>query len=296
MRWDRFFTLAAARPLARPMFARLPVLMYHSISDDPETGVNPYFKVCTSPARFADQMQWLADAGWRGVTLSEGLAALNAPAAQSSIRNAPSSTARNARLVVLTFDDGFKDFHSAAWPVLQQHGFTATMYLPSAFIGFKTRQFNGRNCLTWPEIDEMRRAGMEFGSHTVNHPRLVELRWPQIESELRDSRAELEQNIGCAMPHFAYPYGFPQAEKSFVRNLRQRMIDAGYSTNVTTIAGCTRVDHDPYLIPRLPANNDDDRSLFEAKLAGAYDWLGYSQFLTKQFARWVHPNRRPVAS
>ena len=48
--------------------------MYHSVSDDPETGVHPYFRTCVSPARFAEQMAFLADHGYRGVTLSEGLA------------------------------------------------------------------------------------------------------------------------------------------------------------------------------------------------------------------------------
>jgi len=55
---------------------RIPILMYHSISDDPEPNFSPYYKVCTSPRRFAEHMQWLADSGYRGVTLSEGLAAL----------------------------------------------------------------------------------------------------------------------------------------------------------------------------------------------------------------------------
>ncbi|MES1168557.1 MAG: hypothetical protein ABUL61_05255, partial [Oleiharenicola lentus] len=52
----------------------LPILMYHSISADPEAGVGDYYKVCTSPSRFAEHLQWLADWGYRGVTLSEGLA------------------------------------------------------------------------------------------------------------------------------------------------------------------------------------------------------------------------------
>ena len=89
MRFDRLITLGAVRPVRRaldrlpalglrrsPFDPRLPILMYHSISDDPEPRVRPYYKVCTSPRRFAEQMQWLADWGYRGVTLSEGLAML----------------------------------------------------------------------------------------------------------------------------------------------------------------------------------------------------------------------------
>jgi len=58
--------------------------MYHSISDDPETGVSPYYRVCTFPRRFAEQMKWLADWGYRGVTLSEGLAWLKREARQTT--------------------------------------------------------------------------------------------------------------------------------------------------------------------------------------------------------------------
>ena len=79
-----------------------------------------------------------------------------------------------ARAVVITFDDGFRDFYTAAFPVMQEHQFTATVFLPTAFIGEDRRSFKGAECLTWEEVRRLRRAGVQFGSHTVNHPRLVE--------------------------------------------------------------------------------------------------------------------------
>src|SRR5690606_23092435 len=112
---------------------QLPVLMYHSISDDPEPTFSPYYKVCTAPARFSEHMHWLAEAGWRGTTLSDGLDWL---AGKKQITGRP---------VAITFDDGFRDFHTAAFPALQRHGFSATMYLPTAFIGDQRRQFKGRD-------------------------------------------------------------------------------------------------------------------------------------------------------
>src|SRR5580698_4334052 len=89
MRFDRLSTLGVVNPFfritgqfaarnSRPAanYSPLPILMYHSISDDPESDSQPYFKVCTSPRRFADHMQWLADLGYQGVNLNQGLAAL----------------------------------------------------------------------------------------------------------------------------------------------------------------------------------------------------------------------------
>src|SRR5580704_10339931 len=119
MRFDRSVTLCLSRPLQsiglRPRDSRLPILMYHSISEGRESARSAYYKVCTSSRRFAEQMQNLADTGWQGVSLREGLEML---AGRKQIAGRP---------VAITFDDGFHDFYTAAFPLLNQHGFSATM-------------------------------------------------------------------------------------------------------------------------------------------------------------------------
>ncbi len=164
---------------------RVPILMYHSISDDPEPGVSPYYRVNASPAVFRQHMQFLADHDYHTISLDQLVSAFP------------------KKPVVLTFDDGFRDFYTEAFPVLQEHGFTATVFLPTAFIGgsrsVQGSRFDGsgfkvpshfpfRNphsaFLTWNEVRELLRHGIHFGSHTVNHPKLVELDWPEIKSEL----------------------------------------------------------------------------------------------------------------
>ncbi|HWF19894.1 MAG TPA: polysaccharide deacetylase family protein, partial [Verrucomicrobiae bacterium] len=60
-----------------------------------------------------------------------------------------------------------------AFPVLQQHGFSATMFLPTAFIREKRRMFKERECMTWNEARELHRAGIEFGSTPSIIPRFM---------------------------------------------------------------------------------------------------------------------------
>ena len=74
--------------------------MYHRISDDPEIDRSDYYKVCTSPERFAEQMQWLADWGYEGVTLSEGLAWLRAAEQRSEVGCRRSEVIADLRMVI----------------------------------------------------------------------------------------------------------------------------------------------------------------------------------------------------
>lgn len=304
MRLDRIATLGVIYPAHRMMervglcssspvgqVDRLVILMYHSISDDLELGCAPYYRVCTTPKLFADQMQWLAELGCSVVTMSEALRVLRKePLTQ--IQNPPDG---GRTYVVITFDDGFRDFYATAYPILLRHNFLATMYLPTSFIRNERQSFKSRDCLTWNEVRELHRAGIEFGSHTVTHPRLVQLQWPAIERELVDSRAVIEQEIGAPIRSFAYPYAYPQAEAEFTRRIHRLLEASGYESSVTTMVGTASLPFDRLALPRLPVNSADDRPLFIAKLSGCYDWLALPQLLFKGFIRWFSPASRPIA-
>lgn len=273
IRFDRALTTAVFHPLRRALGQgelRLPVLMYHRISDDPEEGVSPYYRVNTSPSVFRRHLQQLADEGCRTINL--------AALAGQLTRQEPLAP----KTVVITFDDGFRDFGTEAFPALQEHGFTATVFLPTAFIQSERRSFKGTACLTWEEVRQLRKAGVEFGSHSVNHPKLVELGWAEIERELRDSKEQLEQQLGEEVTTFAYPYAFPQDDPEFVRGLRGRLREAGYCCCASTDIGRVRAGDDPFRMKRLPANSLDDEGLFRAKLEGGYDWLAWPQAAIKK--------------
>jgi peptidoglycan/xylan/chitin deacetylase (PgdA/CDA1 family) len=216
-------------------------------------------------------MRILREEGYTGVTLSDGLRAIQRPQ--------PGTT----RPVVLTFDDGYCDFLTCAVPVLQRHGFKATMYLPTAFIGDGRRRFKGRDCLTWAEVAELHRAGFEFGSHTVTHPRLVDLPWNEIREQLLESRQAIESHVNASITTFAYPYAFPQHQRKFTSGLRDVLRACGYHTAVTTKIGHVRAGDDLLSLRRLPVNSADDPALFRAKLQGFYNWMAAPQLAAKTF-------------
>jgi peptidoglycan/xylan/chitin deacetylase (PgdA/CDA1 family) len=278
MRIDRQLTTALFHPLQRAGIAatgfRLPILMFHSVSDDPENGVSPYFKTNTAPGVFRRQMEQLAGAGYKTVDLMQAVRLL------STGDQPPKKT------VVVTFDDGFRDFYVHAFPALREHGFTATVFLPTAFISDRRLCFKNTECLIWNEVREMRARGIAFGSHTVNHPKLIELSRTQVEHELLDSKAEMERQLGDRVETFAFPYAFPQGNGFFARDLRDLLIQTGYACCVTTELGRVKIGDDPYRLKRLPVNSLDDEALLRAKLEGGYDWLGWPQYLIKKVKKW----------
>jgi len=285
LRLDRFAALYVVAPWRRctsASDAAIPVLMYHSVSDAPETHIAPYFQTRTSPAVLGSHLQWLRENGYRSIHLEDLPSLLDG--------HAPFSQ----RLVCITFDDGFQDFYTAAAPLLAEHGFRATMFLPSGFVKHTRASFKDQPCLTWNEVNELRRLGMRFGSHTVSHPRLHGMPWAQIQQELELSRKALEDQLGERVATFAYPFAYPSADSAFVERFEDLLQRTGYQVNVTTEVGRAQPGCNPLRVPRLPVNSCDDRHLFACKLAGAYDWLERPQRLLKHCKRWLRGSAAPA--
>lgn len=148
--------------------------MYHSITDREAEVSHPYFQTNTKPEVFASQMQYLADNDYKVINLSEAVSLISGGSPQ--LLNQPIYSITSPRkYCVLTWDDGYRDFHDVAWPVLKKHGFTATMFLPTGFISNERKRLNGRDCLTWDEVVALAGEGAAFGAHTVSHVQLYEL-------------------------------------------------------------------------------------------------------------------------
>jgi peptidoglycan/xylan/chitin deacetylase (PgdA/CDA1 family) len=235
---------------------KLPILTYHNIEKAPACRLP---RLYVEPAEFARQMAWLARLGYRGVSLSEGLARLRAGKA--------------ARCAVLTFDDGYVDNLVHAAPVLGRFGFGATCFIVSDHIGDHNRWDTRLGEVSKPlmhagQLREWQARGLELGSHTRSHPRLHELPADLALQEVVGSRRALQELTGAPIAHFCYPYGdCSAAVAAIVRG-------AGYESAVTGRRGRARASDDPFQLPRLSVNGGKSLLKFLLKVATPYADVG----------------------
>jgi len=270
-RADRFVTLYVFQPLRRlrAQGTRIPILMYHGISDFDDSRRHPYYRTLTAPRVFDQHLKFLHDNGYRTTSLSDAVRCLRG------------SEPDTKKTVVITFDDGFQDFYTNAFPTLGRYGFSATMFLPTAYIDRYVRKFNDVECLTWSQVRELQNAGMQFGSHTVTHPQLKNLDLKNLEDEIRCSKQRIEEELGSPVTSFAYPYAFPETDVPFRQQLGELLEKNGYENGVSTIIGTADRAGDRFFLKRLPMNSCDDLRLLKAKLEGGYDWLHTLQYASK---------------
>jgi len=185
--------------------ASLPILTYHSIDDSGSV-------ISIAPALFRQQMAYLAEYGWQTLTLSE------------AVRHLASGRPTPPDAVVLTFDDGFENVYTEAFPVLERYGFRATVFLITdycggAIDGYGPSAATGRlPVMDWPAIAEMHAYGVEFGAHTLTHPDLTRLSPQAAEHEMVTSKTVIQDRLGTTVDVFAYPYGsFNGAVKAIAR-------------------------------------------------------------------------------
>ena len=259
LRLDRLVTLSCVQPCLKFLAVKdqsVPILMYHSITDEDESAVRAYYRTTTSPSVFALQLQHLRDQGYASWSLAD------------AVNHLQTEGVPGGRFVVITFDDGYTDFRRHAFPILQEYGFTATVFLPTAYIGDSPISFKGRECLTWAEVREMDQNGISFGSHTVTHPQLRELKPSAIRDEVGDSKETIENKLGHEVDSFAYPYAFPQTDSDFKSTLGEFLKEAGYRTGVCTVVGRANRASDPLLSRALAYQLLGRRCLIPSQVDG----------------------------
>lgn len=271
-RLDQFITLYLYSPLVRvvgPTNNRfVPILKYHSISANLFGQSHPYFQINTQPEVFSRQMRWLKSQGYQGIDLSEMLEGLAA--------------GRNmSKKVVITFDDGYRDFLTEGFSVLKQCGFTATVFLVTDRIRKTPMRHEGVDYLTWGDVRQLHAEGIQFGSRTVTHPDLRSLELEQIDYEIGYSKEVIEQEIGEPVESFSYPFPFPEEDRDFARFIGDTLENQGFKNGVSSIIGRARGGHNPFFLPRLPMNSWDTSEMLKAKLTGGYDWMHFLQWCHK---------------
>lgn len=231
---------------------KVPVITYHSIDESGSV-------ISTSPEVFRRQMEFLSGAGYRTITLSELV---------SSLRDAEAVVPANT--VVLTFDDGFRNFYSEAFPVLSDHGFNATVFVVTDFCGRHNdwagnpADFPRSELLSWREIKELAGCGVDFGSHTRSHPDLTELSAAEMECEIVESKHLLADALGRETRTFAYPFG---RSTPAIRQRVREHYDAACSTDL----GKVTVRSDPASLKRIDSYYLADRRILEKISSRTFD-------------------------
>jgi peptidoglycan/xylan/chitin deacetylase (PgdA/CDA1 family) len=199
-----------------------PILMYHYVRAV-DQGADPLgWELSITPELLDQQLALLAQQGYTGVRMD---------VLARCMRGEPLCPPRP---VALTFDDGYADAYTAALPVLQRYGFTATFYIVSGFVGQP-------GYMTWEQLAVLRDAGMEIGAHSISHPDLTTLDAFGLARQLNEPKAEIEARLGVRVVSFCYPAG--RYNGAVIEAVRA----AGYE-NATT----TRWDNDYSDLLALP--------------------------------------------
>ena len=224
-------------------YQTVPVLCYHRFGSGGG-------RMTVTPARFAEQMQWLVDNGYRVVRLAQlgdylaGRAALP------------------PRAVVVTVDDGYASFHQHAWPVLRRLGLPATLFVYTDFIGAGL-------AVGWPQLQELSSSGLvDVQVHSKTHRNLIERqggesdeRYRQsLDQEIRVPRELLQQRLPTPVQHYAYPFGDANEQ---VLDLLARQ---HYTLAVTVTPGGNAFFAQPFMLRRTMVFGDHDMEAFRERL------------------------------
>jgi peptidoglycan/xylan/chitin deacetylase (PgdA/CDA1 family) len=231
-------------PDGTPRREVVPILMYHHVGV-PGPGADAIRRdLSVSPEAFEAQLRYLIERGYEPVTLN------------SLIMHLQLGHGLPPKPVVLTFDDGFKDQYSNAYPLLKKYGFVGTFFIITLFADEERPEY-----MSWSEIEFLHSNGMEIGSHSYTHPSLRGKSYDYVVWQVLGSREAIEARIGEPVRFFSYPSG--QYDELTIDVLRS----AGYWSAVTVEAGSLQTAESPFELRRI-------------RVRGRYD--------VREFDRWFN--------
>ncbi|MFA5099399.1 MAG: polysaccharide deacetylase family protein [Candidatus Omnitrophota bacterium] len=225
----------------------LPIAMYHSVQPVVPEGN----RLIVSVKAFDRQMQFLKKNKYTVLSLEQAAVLI------SGKKKMP------PRAIVLTFDDGYADNYEYAFPILKKYGLPATIFLVVNDIGKPDK-------LNREQIRQMQDSGLiSFGSHSMNHP-FLECITDNVElvKEINGSKSELESLLGRTVATFSYPCG------RLNKDVRQRVVNAGYRSAVATNPGKTISNDDVFALKRLRiSENAGNLFIFWFETTGYYNFI-----------------------
>ena len=206
---------------------RVPILLYHYVEYVKDEGDTIRKSLNITPDTFDAEIKTLKDAGYEFITIRDLADALD-----DKITFAPKS-------VILTFDDGYRDFYTDVFPILKKYQVKAVAFVVPNFLG------SPNNLDTWM-LSEIAKSGLvEIGAHTMNHSYLTGLPLKRVKYEVMESKKYLEDRLGIKVSSFAYPYG------AFDNTTIDVVKKAGFRAAVTTIPGTFTLDVNRFFLYRI---------------------------------------------
>ena len=216
--------------------ANVPILLYHHIGSLPADASRAQRRWTLTPKKFDDQMRWIAKHGFHPITVVQ----LN-----DYLKRGLSLPAKP---IIISFDDGWKDQYSAAFPILKKYNFLATFFIITDSVGHSAY-------MNWSEVSKLSDSGMDIESHSRTHERLSILSPKEAWREIDGSKRILESHLHKPVTVFAYPFG------SYDDKVIAMVEEAGYDTAIT-VNGLNngylfRADQ-TYVLPRYAIEGEDD--------------------------------------
>jgi len=208
--------------------AKVPILMYHYLSDAPPNADIYRRDLSVPPSLFDAHLDRIAAEGYTVIRLYDLVAYLT------------EGTPLPEKSVVLTFDDGYRDNYENALPLLQEHGMTATFFVVMEFINRERPEY-----LTWPMVQEMAAAGMSIEAHGVDHTTLRGRSRADLEFQAIRSYETLQNALGVRARFISYPAG------EFDEQTIELFQRADYWAGFTTVQGATHSSNDLFRLPRV---------------------------------------------
>ncbi|HXL91308.1 MAG TPA: polysaccharide deacetylase family protein [Streptosporangiaceae bacterium] len=233
---------------------QVPVLMYHALSSARTSG---FHRWTLSADRLRSHLDFLSREGYRSVTVG-GL--------QDCYRRG--GPAPDEKLVALTFDDAYADFHDVALPLLLSYGLTGTLFVPTGYVGGRSGWMHGdgegeRTILSWAGLAEIAGCGIEIGAHSHTHPQMDRLPAAEMARQAAQPKAELEDRLGLPVATFAYPYG------RYDRRVRDAVAAAGYRGACTMNSWAATAGSHALELPRTAVLHYMDAEMLAAELAAS---------------------------